>query len=499
MKQLPLFLLAALCLSLLLPSCENLDGNYSVNPNHRLSFSVDTLSFDTIFSTVGSTTKHFMVYNRNSEPLDIEFIQLEGAETTGFRINVDGRKGSRFEHIGIRPKDSLYVFVEVTVDPNGGNQPLLIEDYVSFSVNGQRQRILLEAYGQDTHLYKGGKTFDSDTTLTADRPYLIYDSLVIASGATVRLAEGVTFYMHDKADIIVYGTLTADGTQESPVTIRGDRLDDILEDLLPYDREPAQWGGILFRPESYGNRLEHTIVRSGTTGLTCQPASPDVSKLILSNSQITNMNGNLLTAINCRMEATNTELSNATGIIVSLTGGDYRFVHCTLASHITLFSRRDTAYTLALSATLPDKQSAPLTASFDNCIIDGSRSAGSTPFGGELMLDKPADGIAFNYRFNHCLIKTKGEENDNFTGNLFIDNSPEYRMTGTENDKYAFDFRLDSVATAGVGKADPAVAALYPVDRYGISRLTSPNGPSMGAYEFVPKEEKEEADEKASK
>lgn len=42
--------------------------------------------------------------------------------------------------------------------------------------------------------------------------------------------------------------------------------------------------------------------------------------------------------------------------------------------------------------------------------------------------------------------------------------------------------------TLGVGKADIFVTQQYPVDRYGINRLTN-DGPDIGAYEFVPKED----------
>ncbi len=60
-------------------------------------------------------------------------------------------------------------------------------------------------------------------------------------------------------------------------------------------------------------------------------------------------------------------------------------------------------------------------------------------------------------------------------------------MTGGEANKYQFDFRPDTVISLGVGKADPAVSAQYPIDRYGVNRLESSNGPTIGAYEFVEK------------
>ncbi|EJW99407.1 hypothetical protein EVA_12486, partial [gut metagenome] len=109
------FFILTIIASVMMQACDGLDENYSTNPTHRLSFSTDTLSFDTVFSTIGSATKQFMIYNHNSDPLNIESIMLASGEATGFRINVDGRKGSNFNNVGILAKDSLYVLVEVTV------------------------------------------------------------------------------------------------------------------------------------------------------------------------------------------------------------------------------------------------------------------------------------------------------------------------------------------------------------------------------------------------
>ena len=123
--------------------CTRFD-DFSTNPNHRLLFSVDTLSFDTIFSTIGSTTKQFLVYNPNNEALKIESIVLASGGNSGFRFNVDGRKGESFQGIDIWKKDSLYISVEITVNPNGANQPIVIEDSMLFLTNGIKQSVLLQ-------------------------------------------------------------------------------------------------------------------------------------------------------------------------------------------------------------------------------------------------------------------------------------------------------------------------------------------------------------------
>ncbi|MCD8136045.1 MAG: hypothetical protein LUH01_08880, partial [Parabacteroides gordonii] len=96
--------------------------------------------------------------------------------------------------------------------------------------------------------------------------------------------------------------------------------------------------------------------------------------------------------------------------------------------------------------------------------------------------------------FNHCVLKLQEEKDDKFKDIIFItekgDKKMEYRMTGGDKNKYMYDFRPDKETTPGVGKADLFVTQKYPIDRYGVNRLTN-DGPDIGAYEYVPKEEED--------
>lgn len=493
----PLLIVFTILLNLL-AGCDGLDENYSTNPNHRLSFSTDTLSFDTVFTTIGSATKQFMVYNNNDQPLNIERVIQASPATSGFRINVDGRKGDNFDNVRVAGKDSMYVFVEVTVNPNGKDQPLVVEDSIVFFFNGVKQSVLLEACGQDVNLIKGGKILTENTKLAAERPYLIYDSLTIDEGVTVDIEEGATFYMHDKAKIISKGTIIANGTMDNPIVFRGDRLDFILNDLLPYDRTPGQWEGITFKQESFGNVFNNVIVRNGNNGIYCEASDPEKSKLKINNSQITNMDGSAFRAINCNIEATNSEFSNATADVVLLAGGKYSFTHCTIANYMSLKSRHslaqdgESSYALDIVDKYPSKNSVSYNleqAYFDNCIIDGG-------YDNELQIDleNTLQSGNLNYQFNHCVIKLQEKKDDKFKDIIFItkksDKKMEYRMTGGDKNKYMYDFRPDKETTPGVGKADLFVTQKYPIDRYGVNRLTN-DGPDIGAYEYVPKEEED--------
>ena len=142
---------------------------------------------------------------------------------------------------------------------------------------------------------------------------MIYDSLTISKGAKVTIAPGATFYMHNKANWIIHGSIEAVGTVEQPILFR--------------DNTPGQWGGIFIKSDSYENRLESVIIRSGTSGLICELSTPDQPKLTILNSRITNMSENLLSAINCDITAVNSEFTNAGGSVMTLIGGQYEFTH----------------------------------------------------------------------------------------------------------------------------------------------------------------------------
>lgn len=487
------------------PSCNDLNDDYSTNPNLRLSFSVDTLTFDTVFTTIGSATQEFMIYNPHKEALNIESIRLTNTGKSGFRLNVDGRNGESFSDIYILGKDSMYVFVEVTVDPTGHDKPLLIEDQVEFITNGVKQTVLLQAHGQDVNLIKGGLVFDKDTVLSAARPYLIYDSVTINKEVVVSIEKGASFYMHNKAKWIIHGTIHATGTPEAPILFRGDRLDNLLTEV-PYDRISGLWDALYVKAESFDNVMNHVIIRNSTEGIVLEESTPERPKLTITNSQITNSSKNLFTAVNCHIEAVNTEFSNTGGKLMSLRGGEYHFIHCTLVN-LYRINPRDGQSTLTLANYIIDtKKETPQTkhfplkkATFENCIIDGSLSEGKEELEGEIYLDKKNDS-EFNFHFNHCAIKTKKTNNTNFSGVQFIDdkNTTQYKSVGNEDNNYINDFRPNISKDKPkeeqpiIGKADRAVAAKYPSDRLGIDRLSSEDGPDIGAYEYVAEPEKKE-------
>jgi hypothetical protein len=395
------FVAAILSGMVLFPACKDGYENYSTSPNHVLSFSHDTLSFDTVFSTVGSTTLTFMVYNRHDKPLLINSIRLSGAGDSGFRINVDGFSGNDFtDLVEIRAGDSIYVFVETRLPENSADAPFVRMDSIIFLTNGVTQKVILKACGQDAYILRGGSFIEADSVLPGNKPYLIYDSLVVRENSTLTIPEGVTLYMHDNAEIDIYGSLRIAGTAGRPVTIRGDKLNSVVG--VACDRLPGQWAGIYFAPESFNNEIDHAHIRNGKYGLIFDASLPDRPKLRMTNSVLTNVYYNLLSAENCHIEATNCEFSNAGGVLLSLNGGKYSFTHCTIANYFVWGTRSAAAVCLKNYRT-ENEQTIPLSleqADFLNCIIYGQKLSEI-----ELYPCGEESATALNYRLDYCLFK----------------------------------------------------------------------------------------------
>ena len=116
----------------------------STDPSHRLSFSVDTVMFDTVFTTLGSSTHQLKVYNPYKEDLSISEIRLMGGEQSRFKLNFDGEAGTVFQDKIVPASDSLYAFLKVTIDPSDVNTPFIVEDSIMFITNGKNPEKLYD-------------------------------------------------------------------------------------------------------------------------------------------------------------------------------------------------------------------------------------------------------------------------------------------------------------------------------------------------------------------
>ena len=120
----------------------------SSDPSLQLSFSHDTVLFDTVFTAMGTSTHRVMVYNPHKNAINIKQVSMQ--EGKYFHINLDGENDmEQLRDVIVRGEDSLFLFIRAYIDPLNENSPVLIEDKIAFKVNDQTQQITLQAYGQN--------------------------------------------------------------------------------------------------------------------------------------------------------------------------------------------------------------------------------------------------------------------------------------------------------------------------------------------------------------
>ncbi|MFB0903643.1 MAG: hypothetical protein QMB11_04625 [Nonlabens sp.] len=78
----------------LISSCRN-DFEFTSSTG-SLKFSQDTIYLDTVFSTIGSSTRTFKVYNRSNDDIVIPRVALAQGTNSKYRISVDGVPGQVF-------------------------------------------------------------------------------------------------------------------------------------------------------------------------------------------------------------------------------------------------------------------------------------------------------------------------------------------------------------------------------------------------------------------
>jgi hypothetical protein len=466
-KKFPASILLLLSI-LAFSACQERD-DFSNDKSLTLTFSTDTISFDTVFTTLGSATRQFKIYNRNSNALTIESIELVNAAKSGFCMNIDGEKGTKLTNVDILKKDSLYGFVEVTVNPNDTKNPVLIRDSIRFTVNGNVQYIQLAAIGQDVYIWKD-KVIAKDSILTGNKPLLIYNTLTVNKDVKLEVQKGTTFFLRNNATVDIYGTIVAIGTTTEPVVFRGSRFDYIESDI-PYDNVPGQWIGIKFHPKSYDNILDHVIVKNATRGIAFSESDTQYKKAELKNTIVQNTSEYGLLAVNCNIDAQNCLFANSKGAPVTLLGGTYSFLHCTLANYYKWAAR--TIECLEIGNSYQGKPYALNKCDFINSIVYGSAID-------ELYLSGTSSTV-YNYRFLNCLLKTPEQNNSDFINTLW-NQDPQF-VDIDNKEIYSYSFELQKISPA-ISKADKSFSIQVPLDLKGQSRLADSN-PDIGCYEWV--------------
>uniref|UniRef100_UPI0032171288 hypothetical protein n=1 Tax=uncultured Draconibacterium sp. TaxID=1573823 RepID=UPI0032171288 len=474
-NRFPLFAIAII-FGIIHFSCSK--EEFTTNSEAKLEFALDTLTFDTIFTTFGSTTKRFTVKNPNKQSVSISKIYLAGKNSTPFRLNINGLAANEDNDVTISGRDSIYIFVEVTIDPNNKNMPMVVHDSIVFNLNGNIQDIDLIAYGQDFHLFDG--EILKTQTWKNDKPYLVYNSVLIDSLETLTISEGCRIHFHKGSSMFVKGTLNAKGTFDQPIKFSGDRLEKSYEDI------PGQWGafaelenggiyiygGLHFLIGSINNSIDWAIIKNADKGIQIDSLGISANPVLtLTNSRIENMTLNCLDARTTYLKVANSVFANSGSNTVALRfGGNYEFIHCTIANYFNVGIRKEPALVLNNNFEYNNQTySFTFNSFFGNCIVYGN-------INDEIFIDKKGNK-SFKSEFKNCLLKTDSYAENDFVNSIF-------------NKEPYFDehsFTIDSLSAAkDIGSID--IARLFPFDLNNHSRLED-SGPDLGAFEWLPNEE----------
>ncbi len=476
-----------------------------------LEFSKDTVFLDTVFSATSSSTYALKVYNRSDNDISIPTIELGNGADSGYRLNVDGVPGQAFENIDILAKDSIFVFIESTINYNEVTSPLYIDD-LQFDSGANEQVVKLVTLVQDAHFLfpskengiietlvldgedteiQGRFLEDDELLFTNEKPYVIYGymmvgtetgepkTLTIEAGANVHFHANSGLYINENATLHVLGTRNIEGQPQTEVVCQGDRLEP------EYENVPGQWGFISLFPTSVNNIINYATIKNGTVGVLSQGiANISVPVLEISNSQIYNQSLFGILGIHTNIKGANLAINNA-GIAAfsGMVGGVYNFTHCTFANS---WSPRSTPNILLLDSNkiIKTEDSELVTSdfyemSFTNCIIDGSNNI-------ELEFIQDGD-TEFNYIFSNNSIQF------NDVNNIYTDD-PFYDFTNlalfTNNllniepdfkNLYLNELIIGEDSEC-IGQANAIGTMQVPLDILGKARA---NTADIGAYEHI--------------
>ncbi len=375
----------------------------------QLSFSRDTVFFDTVFTTLGTSTESLKLYNKGTQTLRIKRIRLE--QGTVFRFNADGTPGPEVENLDILPGDSAFVFIEATLNPNQGNGILIHEEKLVFESMSDSREVVLAVPGTDAIFYLPTDTLASGagglpysilpcaTTWKAGKPIVVVGYLVVDSLCQLTIEAGAQIYFYRNGALWIYrgGNLQVNGEQNAKVVFQGTRLGANFEEL------PGQWDRILINDGGTA-RFRHALIKNAFIGLQADhlgrlAGQDGPGEVLLQSVEIRNCSGLGLFSRGHRINAFNLLIHNCGQYAAALTyGGNYRFYHTTLANYWSRSNRQTP--TLFLNNFSINGNSAigwPMDFSMVNSLVYGSLEK-------EFTYDSIPD-VPLQFQFERCALR----------------------------------------------------------------------------------------------
>ncbi len=495
MVRLFLLVFITVCLSVGFVSCKK--DKLLTDPSATVSFSQDSILFDTVFTTIGSATRSIRVINHNNQKINISSVRLQNGSSSQFFLNVDGVAGRQVNDVEILANDSIYIFVQVNVNPTSALSPLIIQDKILFDVNGNQQEVGLEAWGQDAHYhfpdqaiqYKNGylpySTVSSQTTQVTvtwgggalgqpddNRPHVIYGWLVVDSAQTLVINPGIKVYFHQNAGLWAYryGTLKVNGTQGNEVVFQGDRREADYADL------PGQWDRIWINEGSKNNSINYAIIKNNFIGIQASVLTNpnDPRNLKVTNTIVKNCSKWGFYTQFFNIWSANNVFCNCKEYCGAFTlGGNYTFLHTTFGNYFSQDGGRGGQPCVHI-----DNYDGTDTWPCDSIYIANSIIQGSQGNEFEYDLRPSSFSPSPKYEISHSLLRTAA-----ITGTVITSTANDFTGNPDFKNVANYDFSIyPTSAAAGLGDVN-VVNSYLPVlgsDIKGSGRLPTPDA---GAYQ----------------
>ncbi|WP_147676619.1 choice-of-anchor Q domain-containing protein [Algibacter pacificus] len=484
----------------------------------ELTFSKDTVYLDTIFTKIGSSTYNLKVYNNSNKDILIPTVKLALGETSNYRLNVDGSTGKTFENVELLAKDSLYIFIETTVDIENeaaiSNQ-FLYTDAIEFDTGANQQKVELVTLVKDAiFIYpdrdnttkivetlslnidgetvntdlQGRELLPSELHFTNSKPYVIYGFAAVPGNKTLTIDAGARVYFHSESGLIVTngaslkinGALSNDqDILENEVIFEGDRQEPDFSEI------PGQWGTIWLFDGSINNEINYTTIKNANVGILCD-GNPNATnnKLTINNTQIYNSANFGIMGRNTSISGKNVVINNAgQSAFAGTIGGRYNFTHATLVNYWN-HSFRQLPAILLNNFILDEDNNATLAdlgeANFNNCIIYGNDNP-------EFSLEQIEDeSVSFNFKFTNCLLRFQ-DDNNNYTEAIYdLTDTNHFENNIFNEDPNFKDTSLNQLIigddSAAINNGNPTFSLQSPTDILGVTRT---NAPDIGAYQHI--------------
>lgn len=302
----------------------------------NLSISADTLWFDTIFTKEPgqkgpiSVTQIFSIRNKEKSTVRVN-IRLGGGKNSPFRFAIDGFQGPEINNLEILGNDSVYVFVQCSLEANNVLNPALVQDSLMFTNGTVTQKTILTAYGWDANYFRRTELPCGGEWADKTKPYFCVDGVLVRKGCTFTIREGVTIYNSPRSTFFVEGTLRILGTAAQPVRFTGNKARSDVQFF------PSQWIGLQFLPGSTGNVIRHAQIHNAAIGIRTDSTIVNTPwNVELENTSIMHCGTACCVGVTAAIKATNCVFAEGgTYTFLGLLGGKYELNHCTFSNFLT--------------------------------------------------------------------------------------------------------------------------------------------------------------------